>query len=118
MPNLKDNINESIFDNLEKDSGFTLDPSPEVAQLDYDKLTFPLQIRRWQAGDRFHPLGMKGSKLLSDFFVDQKMSTRQKEECYVLVTADDTIVWVVDRRIDDQFKVTEKTKTILIVRRS
>ncbi len=103
------------YQQIEKDSGFTLDPSPEVAQLDYDKLTFPLQIRRWQAGDRFHPLGMKGSKLLSDFFVDQKMSTRQKEECQVLTTSEDRIVWVIGRRIDDRFKVTDKTKTILKV---
>ncbi len=94
---------------------YQIDPSAEIAQLDYDKLSFPLQLRKWQAGDRFHPLGMRGSKLLSDFFVDQKMTTRQKEECHVLTTANDEIVWVVGRRIDDRFKVTEKTKTILKV---
>lgn len=104
------------YEQIPNDDGFVMDTSAKVAQLDYDKLTFPLQLRRWQTGDRFHPLGMKGSKLLSDFFVDQKMTTRQKEECYVLVTADDTIVWVVGRRIDDRYKVTDKTKTILIVR--
>lgn len=113
------NINiELTYQQVENDANFEMDKSPEVAQLDYDKLTFPLQLRKWQAGDRFHPLGMRGSKLLSDFFVDQKMSTRQKEECYVLTTANNQIVWVVGRRIDDRFKVTDKTKTILIVRRS
>ena len=105
------------YQQIVKDESFVLDKSPEVAQLDYDKLTFPLQIRKWQAGDRFHPLGLKGSKLLSDFFVDQKMTTRQKEECLVLTTANDEIVWIVGRRIDDRFKVTEKTKTILIARK-
>lgn len=111
------NINiELSYQMLERDEQFQIDPSPKVAQLDYDKLTFPLQLRRWQAGDRFHPLGMKGSKLLSDFFVDQKMTTRQKEECCVLATADDQIVWVVGRRIDERYKVTDKTKTVLIVR--
>lgn len=102
------------YQQITKDE-FTMDHSSQVAQLDYDKLTFPLQLRKWQTGDRFHPLGMKGSKLLSDFFVDQKMTTRQKEECYVLTTADDQIAWVVGRRIDDRFKVTDKTKTILKV---
>ena len=106
------------YQQIERDSDFTLDPSPEVAQLDYNKLTFPLQIRKWQAGDRFHPLGMKGSKLLSDFFVDQKMTTRQKEECQVLTTAKNEIVWVVGRRIDDRFKVTDDTKMILRVQLS
>ena len=106
---------ELSYQEIEKDSNFEIDKSPEVAQLDYDKLTFPLQLRKWQAGDRFHPLGLKGSKLLSDFFVDQKMTTRQKEECQVLTTADGQIVWVVGRRVDDRFKVTDKTKTVLKV---
>ncbi|MCR5014561.1 MAG: tRNA lysidine(34) synthetase TilS [Bacteroidales bacterium] len=100
------------------DASFVLDKSPKVAQLDYEKLVFPLKLRKWQAGDRFHPLGMKGSKLLSDFFVDQKMSTRQKEQCHVLTTADDQIVWVVGRRVDDRFKVTATTKSVLKIRLS
>ena len=107
---------ELSYQQIEKDAGFAIDKSPQIAQLDYDKLTLPLQLRKWQAGDRFHPLGMKGSKLLSDFFVDQKMTTRQKEECRVLVTANNEIVWVVGKRVDDRFKVTDKTKTVLIVR--
>ena len=101
------------YEQIPNDNGFVLDTSPKVAQLDYDKLSFPLKLRKWQAGDRFHPLGMKGSKLLSDFFVDQKMTTRQKEECHVLTTAQDEIVWVVGRRVDEHFKVTDQTKTIL-----
>lgn len=106
---------ELLYEQIPNDNSFVMDASYKVAQLDYDKLTFPLNLRKWQVGDRFYPLGMKGSKLLSDFFVDQKMTTRQKEECYVLATAHDEIVWVVGRRIDDRFKVTDKTKTILKV---
>ena len=113
----KDDISiELSYQQIAKNEDYQIDPSPLVAQLDYDQLTFPLQMRKWQAGDRFRPLGMNGSKLLSDFFVDQKMTTRQKEECQVLTTAKDEIVWVVGRRIDERFKVTDKTKTILIVR--
>lgn len=106
------------YQQVEHDKNFEMDKSPEVAQLDYDKLTFPLQLRKWQAGDRFHPLGMKGSRLISDFLKDLKCTTCQKEECHVLTDATNAIVWVVGRRIDDRFKVTEKTKTILIVRKS
>ena len=106
---------ELSYQQIPKDEHFVIDKSPDVAQLDYDKLTFPLKIRKWQVGDRFHPLGMKGSKLLSDFFVDQKMTTGQKEECQVLATADGTIVWVVGKRIDDRFKVTDMTKTIMLI---
>ena len=103
------------YEQLPKDEHFCLDPSPKVAQLDYDELTFPLQLRKWQAGDRFHPLGMKGSRLLSDFLKDLKLSTGQKENTFVLVTPEDEIVWVVGCRINDRFKVTNGTKTILKV---
>lgn len=104
---------ELVYEQHPNDDNFVIDKSPEVAQLDYDKLTFPLKLRMWQAGDRFYPLGMKGSRLLSDFMKDLKFTTRQKEECQVLTTAKDEIVWVVGRRIDERFKVTDKTKTIL-----
>ncbi|MBR6847565.1 MAG: tRNA lysidine(34) synthetase TilS [Bacteroidales bacterium] len=104
---------ELVYKQHPNDDNFVIDKSPEVAQLDYDKLTFPLKLRMWQAGDRFYPIGMKGSRLLSDFMKDLKLTTRQKEECQVLTTAKDEIVWVVGRRVDERFKVTDKTKTIL-----
>ena len=107
---------ELTYERVPNDGHFKLDKSPKVAQLDYDKLSFPLQLRKWRAGDRFQPLGMRGSKLLSDFFVDQKMTTRQKEACHVLTTADNRIVWVVGRRVDDRFKVTAETKTVMLIR--
>lgn len=104
---------ELVYEQHPNDDNFVIDKSPEVAQLDYDKLTFPLKLRMWQAGDRFYPLGMKGSRLISDFLKDLKLTTRQKEECQVLTTAKDEIVWVVGRRVDERFKVTDKTKSIL-----
>ena len=104
---------ELVYEQHPNDDNFVIDKSPKVAQLDYDKLTFPLKLRKWQVGDRFYPLGMKGSRLLSDFMKDLKLTTRQKEECQVLTTAKDEIVWVVGRRVDERFKVTDKTKSIL-----
>ena len=83
-----------------------------VAQLDYDKLKLPLKTRHWQQGDRFRPLGMCGTKLVSDFFNDNNYTTFQKKTTPILVDSDDQIVWIVGHRIDDRFKITEKTKTI------
>ena len=100
------------FSKLEKTNDFVMDKSPEVAQLDFDKIHFPLTLRRWHYGDRFHPLGLKGSKLLSDFFVDQKFTEWQKRNVWLLVSADSEILWVVGHRIDDRYKVTTETKTI------
>ncbi len=101
------------FSKLEKNADFVIDKSPEVAQLDYDKLRFPLTLRHWQHGDRFHPLGMKSSKLLSDFFVDLKFSEFQKQNVWLLVSADGDILWVVGYRIDDRFKIVDDTKAVL-----
>lgn len=100
------------FSKFERTDDFVIDKSSEVAQLDFDKIRFPLTLRHWQHGDRFHPLGMKGSKLLSDFFVDQKFTEWQKRNVWLLVSADDDILWVVGWRIDDRFKVTSETKSV------
>ncbi|MCR5657777.1 MAG: tRNA lysidine(34) synthetase TilS [Bacteroidales bacterium] len=97
---------------LEKTADFVIDKSPEVAQLDFDRIRFPLTMRHWRYGDRFHPLGMKGSKLLSDFFVDQKFTEWQKRNVWLLATADGDILWVVGQRMDDRFKVTAETKSV------
>ena len=101
------------FSKLEKTADFIINKSSDVAQLDFDKLRFPLALRHWRHGDRFHPLGMKGSKLLSDFFVDQKFTECQKQNVWLLVSADGDILWVVGYRIDDRFKIGQDTKAIL-----
>ncbi len=100
------------FSKLERTAEFIIDKSSDVAQLDLDKLKFPLTLRHWQHADRFHPLGMKGSKLLSDFFVDQKFTEYQKQNVWLLVSADGVILWVVGYRMDDRFKIVNNTKTV------
>lgn len=82
-----------------------------MALLDFSKLTFPLEIRPWKKGDTFYPLGMKGKKKLSDFFIDKKLSIYEKENCWLL-TSNEKIVWVIGYRIDERFKVTGKTKIL------
>ena len=104
------------FSRFEKSSDFVIDKSPDVALLDADKIQFPLALRHWRHGDRFHPLGMKGSKLLSDFFVDQKFTEAQKQNVFLLVSAESEILWVVGYRIDDRFKIEETTKSVFACR--
>lgn len=85
--------------------------SAEIAQIDFDKLVFPLILRKWQFGDYFIPLGMKGMKKLSDFFIDIKLSLAEKEATWIL-TSNTQIVWIAGKRIDDRFKITDNTRKI------
>jgi tRNA(Ile)-lysidine synthase len=84
------------------------------ACVDADKLAFPLKLRKWEKGDWFMPLGLKGKKKLSDFFVDQKFSLAEKEKTWLLVSGND-IVWVIGKRIDNRFRITAKTKTAFVI---
>ncbi|MDY7396499.1 tRNA lysidine(34) synthetase TilS [Aureibaculum sp. 2210JD6-5] len=80
--------------------------------VDSDNIKFPLTIRKPQKGDYFYPLGMQGKKKLSKFFKDEKLSLLEKENVWVLVS-EDKIIWVIDYRLDDRFKVADSTKKIL-----
>ena len=83
-----------------------------IAFLDYDKLTFPLQIRDWQKGDKIRPLGMHGNKLISDAFVDKKINKFQKESQLVILSKNQ-IIWMVDVMISNAFAIDNNTKSIL-----
>ena len=85
-----------------------------IACLDADKINFPLTVRKWETGDKFIPLGMKGKKKVSDYLTDKKFTLYQKEQQYVVCCGKD-IVWVVNERIDNRFRITEDTQKILIV---
>ncbi|MDR2121449.1 MAG: tRNA lysidine(34) synthetase TilS [Tannerella sp.] len=95
------------------DASFRIEKKKTVACLDCDKLTFPLILRKWKSGDRFIPFGMHGRKKLSDYFTDHKFSRIQKEQTWLLCNGED-IVWILGERIDERYKITEKTKTALI----
>ncbi|MBD2703252.1 tRNA lysidine(34) synthetase TilS [Spirosoma sp. BT702] len=102
------------FELFEKPADFHPPTNSAVAYLDADKLTFPLTIRPWQQGDRFHPLGLKGSKLVSDLLNDLKVSRSERSNTNVLLSKG-AIVWVIGRRISHLFRVTDDTCRIIKV---
>lgn len=112
-----DSIQEPIrlefknVDEVEKVSKYSVD-------IDADTVKYPLRLRKKEDGDVFFPLGMKGKKKLSKYFKDEKMSLVDKENCWLLCDATDAIIWIVDRRLDERFKVSENTKNILKITRS
>ncbi len=86
--------------------------------LDKDLLKFPLLLRKWQKGDYFYPTGMKGKKKVSKYFKDEKLSLLEKENTWLLCSAQNEILWIIGKRQDNRCFVknttTRKIAVILI----
>ena len=95
------------------EEGFHIPSASDVIAVDADKLQMPLTVRLTKEGDRFIPFGMKGSKLVSDFLTDQKLSLLEKRRQLVIADSTDKILWIVSRRPDNRFRITDTTRTIL-----
>ncbi len=81
--------------------------------IDVTKCAFPLLLRKWQAGDFFLPLGLKGKKKkVQDFLTDLKLNRFEKEQVLVL-ESEGKIVWVVGLRADNRFAATAESTNIL-----
>ncbi|WP_026956488.1 tRNA lysidine(34) synthetase TilS [Algoriphagus vanfongensis] len=93
-----------------------LDKSKENAMLDLEKISFPLEIRSWEQGDKFIPLGMKNSKKISDFLIDLKVSLAEKERVKVLIS-EGKIAWVIGYRIADWAKCDASTRKTLYLKK-
>ena len=87
--------------------------TPNIAYFDADKLTAAsLFLRKKAEGDAFYPLGFGRKKKLSKFFIDEKYTQAQREAQWLLCCEKD-IVWVVGKRMDERFKITEQTQKAL-----
>lgn len=102
-----DQVKQDVFNNKHKDNS--------SAFLDADKISFPFTLRHWKEGDSFSPLGIKGKKLLSDYFIDEKFSVAEKQQQFLLLT-ENTVLWVVGKRLAEYAKLTMETKNILQIK--
>ena len=100
------------FEVCDVDSLPTYNVADNVALLDAEKITYPLMLRRWCDGDSFTPYGMNGSKKVSDYLIDRKVSMAEKSRQFVLLSGDE-IAWLVGRRIAHPFRITDKTEWVL-----
>lgn len=92
-------------------SDFHVSKEKNCIHVDASKLSFPLQLRRWNEGDSFFPFGMNKRKKISDFFIDNKLSIIEKEQSWLLLSGNE-IVWVVGQRMDNRYRVTDETKDV------
>lgn len=85
------------------------------AYLDQALVQMPLQVRRVQPSDRFTPLGMNGSKLVSDYLTDLKMNRFEKEFQEVVTDATGKILWVIGHAQDHHYRITPTTQHVIII---
>ncbi|WP_233896816.1 tRNA lysidine(34) synthetase TilS [Tenacibaculum piscium] len=76
-------------------------------------LNYPLYIRTWKTGDYFYPKGMTGKKKVSKYFKDEKLSVFDKNNTWLLCTADNQIIWIIGKRQDRRFLSNEKTTKLV-----
>ena len=86
-----------------------------TALMDYGSLQFPLKMRNFRPGDRFYPLGAKGTQKLKNFFINHKIPKFERPKVPLLVSGE-MIAWIVGYRIDERVKITEKTRKVLAVK--
>lgn len=104
-----------VMEVLERNNLDQIPTDRNTACLDYNEILFPLTIRHWLHGDYFYPLGMDQIKKLSDFFVDEKVPVPVKDRTWILASGK-KIVWIMGHRIDNRFRITDKTRRVLVLR--
>lgn len=88
-----------------------------TAWLDAAALNGPLMLRQTRAGDYFYPLGMeRKKKKVARFLTALKVPRHEKESTWVLQSGN-RIAWVAGYRLDERFKLTDRTTKALRVDR-
>lgn len=82
---------------------------PNVEVADADALVEPLVLRRWREGDRFRPLGLGGTKKVSDLLTERKVPPSEREHQLVLC-AGDAVLWVVGYRLAEAARLRPETR--------
>ncbi len=80
-------------------------------------MKLPLVVRSRKPGDRFRPLGMGGQgRKLQDFLVDRKVSRSERDTLPLVVDSDDRIVWVVGQSVAEDFRVTDTSQGVILLK--
>lgn len=95
------------LNNLKKDKN--------IKYFDFNMIKGNLRLRNRKPGDRFIPFGMKGTKKIKDYFIDEKVPKDLRDNIPLIID-EENILWVVGYRTNELYKVTEETKTILEIK--
>lgn len=94
---------------------FAPEGDPAVAYFDAAILDHKLTARTWRRGDRMHPFGMRGSKLLSDLLVEARIDAADRPYVTLLIADDDEILFAGGVRASSRYAVGPMTKRFIRV---
>ena len=103
---------ELCLERMEVNPPFSVPHNNKEAYVDAEKVQGELTLRKWQSGDKFIPFGMKGFKSVRNYLRDKKFSRFEKERQWVVCDGD-RIVWLVNERLDNRFRVTSETRFVI-----
>lgn len=103
------------FNRFDRPSQLAIPNDPSIAWIDRDQIQFPLIIKKQEKGDKFIPLGVHYFQKISDYMTDHKFSLIDKEQTWLLCN-EGQIVWIIGHRLDERYKVTEQTSSILEIK--
>jgi len=89
-----------------------LNDNKDTEYFDFDKFPLIVTLRNWQEGDIIKPLGSTGRMKVSDFLINNKVNTFDKNFVYVLAKENE-VIWVLNYQINDKYKITDNTKRFL-----
>jgi tRNA(Ile)-lysidine synthase len=110
LPNVRLNVRARLTSDFDK--SWRTERCARRVRLDWEKLAPPLTVRNIRAGDRFQPLGMKGTKKVGDFLTDRKVHRVYRNEI-PMVCDRKGIVWLVGYEIADRVKIDASTERVL-----
>jgi tRNA(Ile)-lysidine synthase len=87
----------------------------ELVAVDAERMVGPMTVRGRRPGDRLRPLGSPGKRSLQDLFVDRKVSRASRDQVPIVTDSDGRIVWIVGLTVAHQFRVTERTQSVIFL---
>jgi tRNA(Ile)-lysidine synthetase-like protein len=95
-------------------SSLPIEFDKNVLFLDQSKVHGELFVRPWMEGDRMQPIGLNGSKLISDILKDDRVPSSEKSACFVLCDSE-KIICCIGHRIDRRSIANNESKLIIRV---
>lgn len=116
LPLINSKIEAKVIENsngfLKK---FKVSKTNNEETFDMANIEMPLYVRLRKPGDTFRPIGLKGTKKIKEFLIDNKIPSPQRHKLPIVMSKHHP-AWIVGLRIDERVKVTEETEKILILK--